>query len=120
MANPYYGEISVTRVSKMFYHNSYFDYADKNDFYKYVMGRIPQICLHDFVPGTVQKIAFDQFKNNKLVLVYRILKDHGYIYRVRIYDLLGLQCKAPDSEQEDGINSHDDIDDLFDEARSQE
>ena len=90
------------------------------------MDRLPVICLHDFVPGTVQKIAFDQFKNNKLALVYRVLKDQGYIYRVRIYDLLALKCGSPQQGNgqgdngEEGITSHDDIDDLFDEVKSQE
>ena len=83
--------------------------------------KLPEICLHDFVPGTIQRIAFDQFKNNKIALVYRILKDEGYTYRVRIYDLLALKCPSPyENDGEGAITSYDDIDDLFDEVKSEE
>ena len=43
--------------------------------------------MHDYIPGMVQKIAFDQINNEKVAMVYRILKNDGYIYRVRIYNL---------------------------------
>ena len=43
--------------------------------------------MHDYIPGMVQKIAFDQINNEKVAMVYRILKNNGYIYRVRIYNL---------------------------------
>ena len=51
-----------------------------------------EICLHDFVPGPIQKIAFDQTDNSKIVLVYKILTMDGYIYRTRIYDFKKLEC----------------------------
>ena len=51
--------------------------------------KLPEICLHDFVPGTIQRIAFDQFKNNKIALVYRILKDEGYIEGFNVAVVLG-------------------------------
>ena len=51
-------------------------------------------------------------------MVYRILKDNGYLYRVRIYDLVQFDCKKkPEDEDDDkyfNVASSEDIDSKFD------
>ena len=77
--------------------------------------------MHDFIPGMVQKIAIDQADHSKIVLLYRILKDKGYLYRIRIYDIKRLDCKSAselDAKKEDetlksAISSIDDIDEIY-------
>ena len=46
----------------------------------------------DYLPGTGQKIAFNQHENDKIALVYRLLKDKGYEYRMRVYNFDQLDC----------------------------
>jgi hypothetical protein len=58
-----------------------------------VNDRQATICLHDYIPGIVSKIGFNQVSNEKVVFTYRILKDAGYFYRMRVYDLKNIQCK---------------------------
>ena len=61
----------------------------------------------------VQKVALDQTDNRKIAFTYRILREHGYINRVRIYDLDGLDCER-------GINavtSEDDIEEAYEAVR---
>ena len=70
------------------------------------------------MPGTVQKIAFDQVSNAKVAMIYRILKDTGYLYRVRIYDLKKFNCEAKPADDEVdqyyNVASSEDIDSKFD------
>ena len=73
------------------------------------MNRQPQICLHDFIPGTIQKIAFDQDYNKNVAMVYRILGSQGFIYRARTYTLSELTC-----------DNQDDIEEIMDEAQNSE
>jgi len=49
LRNPFYGEISISRVNK----SHYLEHGSKDQLYDRVMERQPIICLHDFVPGTV-------------------------------------------------------------------
>lgn len=44
--------------------------------------------------------------------MYRILKDHGFIYRARIYDIESLTC----TNENQTVSSLDDIEERFDEA----
>lgn len=88
MQNPYLGELTVSRVRK----SAYTSQDNTVDLYENLMDRQPRICLHEFIPGTVQKIAFDQVHNHKVALLYRILVDTGFIYRVRIFKLTELEC----------------------------
>jgi len=74
--------------------------------------------LHDYIPGTVQKIAFDQKDNRKIAMVYRILRENGYLYRVRIYNLTGeLDCESHgddiDIDTFLNVGSSEDIEDRF-------
>ena len=81
------------------------------------MNRQATICLHDFIPGTVQKIAFDQNGNKKIAMIYRILKNEGYIYRTRVYDVKGLSCE---SGQNQAFESEDDIEARYEEVAEQQ
>lgn len=68
--NPFYAEISLTRVSQETYlevaaadgaqGRRVDDRADQSTDLRYQMQRsLPEVCLHDFIPGMVQKVAFD-------------------------------------------------------------
>lgn len=107
MHNPFLAEITLTRVLK----ETYLVQNNTSDLITRVSERQPNLCLHEFIPGTVQKIAFDQTYNRNVALLYRILSNNGFIYRTRIYDLKSLNCSR-DTENED----QDDIETKFDEA----
>ena len=70
----------------------------------------------------VQKIAFDQVDHSKIIMLYRILKDKGYLYRMRIYDIDKLECKtakeladkSDDESLKSAVASIDDIEEIFD------
>lgn len=82
---------------------------------------MPEICLHDFIPGMVQKITLDQADHSKIVILYRILKDKGYLYRLRIYDIDKLECKSSlyldakleDEQLKSAVSSDEDIDEIY-------
>ena len=92
-----------------------------------------EICLHDFIPGVTQFIAFDQVDYAKVALLYRILSDYGYVYRTRIIDIRKLECVNVDNVQkqidkfnreEDGyerfktaVSSFEDIEEKFREVK---
>ena len=87
---------------------------NEGNIFKDYIDRQPEVCLHDFIPGTVQKIAFEQGKKMKVALLYRVLDDQGYFYRVRIIDLRKVNCKDQLLEADTAAN--EEIEDRFEEA----
>lgn len=71
-----------------------------------------EVCLLDYLPGMVQKVAFNQYENNKFVVVYRILKDNGYQYRIRIYRIEEDRCGFR-YDRHDIMSSVAETEDLF-------
>lgn len=67
--NPYYAEITLSRISK----EAYFPRTEYILNSQHIQDRAVNLCFHDFLPGTVQKIAFDQNNNQKVLFMYRIL-----------------------------------------------
>jgi len=59
-------------------------------------------------------VAFEQFHNRKMALIYRVLDDDGYVFRTRIVDFGLLSCSKKDSEF--NISSADDVDLQFEDA----
>lgn len=88
MMNPYLGEITISRVNK----TSYLNQENDKELFEDLKSRLPQICLHEFIPGTVQKIALDQVFNQNVAIIYRILRDNGWIQRARLYNISSLDC----------------------------
>jgi hypothetical protein len=48
LKNPFYGEVSISKVRKDLYLEE-----NEESLYDGLMQRQPSICLHDFIPGTV-------------------------------------------------------------------
>lgn len=103
--NPYYAEVSILRYKQETYLSKkrYDLFGEVGQYYgnpqngstdllQRVHDSHGESCLLDFIPGAVQKLALDQADSSKIVLLYRILGDEGYLLRLRIYDLKNLKC----------------------------
>lgn len=108
MKNPFYAEVSISR----FQWSAYLQTTISEE----MVDSLPTVCLHDFLPGTVQKIALDQVDNTKIAILYRVLKDHGYLHRVRIYDLTKMPCQ----QGKHAFNNFEDIEDHFEYVQDHE
>lgn len=104
--------------------------GSRNDFLKTKLrSKLGSICVHDFVPGDIMKVALVENTNDKLAVAYRFVasdskdesKDGGvgarYVQRMRIYDLRNGPhwCKDGD-EPQGGPRSDADIDELLHQA----
>lgn len=47
----------------------------------------------------------DQVQNKGVAMVYRILTEHGFVYRARIYSISDLKCSGDVVEDQDDIEA---------------
>lgn len=98
--NPVYGRLRIERYNWNAYNRKrkygvgtvIGQFEEDDNLLKNVKDSQASICLDDYIPGTVQRITLDQFDKSRLLLVYRVLVDDGYLHRVRIYDIEKLEC----------------------------
>jgi len=99
---PFLSELTISRYQHLdprtkmrrFYLGSRSDFLNNK-----LRSKLGSICVHDFVPGDIMKVALVENTNDKLAVAYRFVasdskdesKDGGvrarYVQRMRIYDL---------------------------------
>ena len=99
---PFWSELTISRYQHLEPRTKMrrFYLGSRNDFLKTKLrSKLGSICVHDFVPGDIMKVALVENTNDKLAVAYRFVasdskdesKDGGvgarYVQRMRIYDL---------------------------------
>jgi len=98
--NPLFSQVSISQFEKNRYFGDYQKDVVDQDLYDYSQKRQGKRCLLEYIPGLVQKIAFNQIANDKVAMVYRFIQDEGYQYRIRVYDLMRMNCSQDEVSAE--------------------